>query len=713
MGNPTERNWFVDAVEYAVDAWQRGVLFWDTMRRRGDMAMERQRQGHPPVLKYDYELILDGRTLPRPVNYMLLRIKPQNPGTADARMRPFVIVDPRAGHGPGIGGFKQDSEIGVALRAGHPVYFVSFLPRPVPGQTLVDVGAAEAAFIEEVARRHPEADKPCVIANCQAGWAVAALASVRPEIMGPLILSGAPLAYWSGASGKNPMRYSGGLLGGKWMETLAGDLGNGLFDGIYLVQNFEHLNPANTLWGKNYSLYANIDTEAERFLDFETWWTGYFLLNAEEMNTIVSDLFIGNKLSRGMIKIGRGETVDLRKIQSPVVIFASKGDNISPPQQALNWIEDVYGTERAIIESGRVIIYLIHENIGHLGVFVSGGVARKEYKELVGTREMIDSLPPGLYEMMIEPGATVAGWDEFGTSAYSVRFEMRTIDAIHSLDDGRDDETGFAAVDSVSRWNDFAYKSWLQPWVRLFSNDFTAELVRQAQPLRIQRTVYSGLNPLLWPAAWLTPIVREHRQPVSDENVLRIQEQAASEIITAALNMYRDIRDSWFEFIFKTVYGPLGWGTLFPPETAPMAPGALEELFFIPEGAWTSGGSLAAILRMIAAVSLDAGVFDTRSLTILRMLLDNSVFSDVTATELKAIFRQQAAILRRDPKRAIGGLRDMLLDEGARRDAVDTVIEVLKTLPEAASMDGRLGRDIRQALTIDDSRLTTRAAAKS
>ena len=59
----------------------------------------------------------------------------------------------------------------------------------------MDVGAAEAAFIEEVGRRHPEADKPCVIANCQAGWAVAALSSVRPEIMGPIILSGSPLAY--------------------------------------------------------------------------------------------------------------------------------------------------------------------------------------------------------------------------------------------------------------------------------------------------------------------------------------------------------------------------------------------------------------------------------------------------------------------------------------------------------------------------------------
>jgi hypothetical protein len=39
------------------------------------------------------------------------------------------------------------------------------------------------------------------------------------------------------------------------------------------------------------------------------------------------------------------------------------------------------------------------------------------------------------------------------------------------------------------------------------------------------------------------------------------------------------------------------------------------------------------------------------------------------ATELKAIFREHASLLRRDPDRAINK-DDMLLDEGARRDAV-------------------------------------------
>jgi len=92
-----------------------------------------------------------------------------------------VVVDPRAGHGPGIGGFKADSEIGVALKAGHPCYFIGFLPEPMPGQTIETIARAEAIFVEKVSALHPDADgKPCVIGNCQAGWAVMILASLRP-----------------------------------------------------------------------------------------------------------------------------------------------------------------------------------------------------------------------------------------------------------------------------------------------------------------------------------------------------------------------------------------------------------------------------------------------------------------------------------------------------------------------------------------------------
>ena len=121
---------FAPAMEYMVDAAQRTVLFWDVMRQRGNQYREHLAETAPHVLEYEVELIIDGHTLERPVNYALVRIVPPAGVEIDPLRRPFVVVDPRAGHGPGIGGFKADSEIGVAFKAGHPCYFIGFLPIP-------------------------------------------------------------------------------------------------------------------------------------------------------------------------------------------------------------------------------------------------------------------------------------------------------------------------------------------------------------------------------------------------------------------------------------------------------------------------------------------------------------------------------------------------------------------------------------------------------
>src|SRR4051812_33556704 len=100
--------------DYWMDAWQRSILSLDVLRQRGNTYEERKTQNAPHVLSFKGELVIDGRTLERPVNYVLARVLPVDGKQPDPTMRPFVVVDPRAGHGPGIGGMKQDSEIGVA-----------------------------------------------------------------------------------------------------------------------------------------------------------------------------------------------------------------------------------------------------------------------------------------------------------------------------------------------------------------------------------------------------------------------------------------------------------------------------------------------------------------------------------------------------------------------------------------------------------------------
>ena len=123
-----------DLLEYQRALWERSVLFWDTLRRHADDMLEHERLGLPPLLDFRPEMVLDARSFLRPTNYALLRIL-GHADTAeevmpDPRKPPVMVVDPRAGHGPGIGGFKRESEVGMALAEGHPVYFVVFFPEP-------------------------------------------------------------------------------------------------------------------------------------------------------------------------------------------------------------------------------------------------------------------------------------------------------------------------------------------------------------------------------------------------------------------------------------------------------------------------------------------------------------------------------------------------------------------------------------------------------
>ena len=250
------------------------------------------------------------------------------------------------------------------------------------------------------------------------------VAAIRPELFGPIIVAGSPLSYWAGVEGENPMRYTGGLAGGSWMTALTSDLGNGKFDGGHLVENFENLNPANTLWTKNYDLWSKVDTEGPRFIEFEKWWGGHVNLNGEEIQWIVDQLFVGNRLATGEIVTRKGERIDLRQIRSPIVCFCSKGDNITPPQQALGWIVDLYGSDNDILACGQTIVYAVHDSVGHLGIFVSGGIAKKEHQEFASNIDLIDVLPPGLYEAVLtredrrcgQPGQRSSATGSFASS---------------------------------------------------------------------------------------------------------------------------------------------------------------------------------------------------------------------------------------------------------------------------------------------------------
>ena len=199
------------------------------------------------------------------------------------------------------------------------------------------------------------------------------------------------------------MRYAGGLLGGSWLTAMTSDLGNGTFDGTWLVLNFDILGPANWLWGKQYQVYADIDTGAKRYLEFEKWWGDFIQLNGDELQYLVDNLFIGDKLTRNQLQSRDGVTFDVRNVTSPIIVFTSTGDNISPPPQALGWILDLYRDVDDIRAWDRTIVYCLNQKSGHLALFVSTKVGAKQDEEFVQLMDVIDCLPPGLYEMVISP----------------------------------------------------------------------------------------------------------------------------------------------------------------------------------------------------------------------------------------------------------------------------------------------------------------------
>ena len=690
------------AAEYARDATQRMTLTLDVLRERADTDAAHEAAGAPPVLIYDHEVALEGRTLPRPVNYMLLKILPPEGVTTYDWKRPYMIIDPRAGHGAGIGGFKSDSQVGVALHGGHPVYFVVFRPHPEPGQTLADVMRAEAEFVAEIRRRHPEAPKPILVGNCQGGWATLVLAAANPDITGPLVINGAPVAYWSGELGANPMRFSGGLLGGILPALLLSDIGGGEFDGAHLVSNFEMLNPGRNFIGKYYDLYANPEGSRESFLAFEKWWGGFHFMSEAEMRWIIEQLFIGNRLARGEARIEHGRNLDLKAIRSPIIVFASWGDNITPPQQALNWIVDTYTDEHEIRIRGQRIIYMLHNKVGHLGIFVSSSIARKEHAEMASTMKTIEALPPGLYEMTIDEQIG-EGMD----AHFHVSFHDRKLSDILVVDnDDRTEERGFAAVARLSEFAAELYDLTARPYVQGMIPIPAAEAIRRSHPARASRRVFGGENLLMRPIRELAETVRKERAPAAPTNPFLAWEKWWSDAWIQSLDLWRDGRDAINETAFLSIYGSSTMDAIAETHAFKRTHKSPAELRYLPEvrailTRIERGGFAEAVSRMLIQLAGSRGaVRRDRLERSARVMNQDEPFASLGPERRAALIHEQSVIVEFEPDRAISTLSELLRDFASRRAAIGVVEYIAGAVEEMEPDTVRMLQRMRATLEL-------------
>jgi hypothetical protein len=480
-------------------------------------------------------------------------------------------------------------------------------------------------------------------------------------------------------------------LGGSWLTALTSDLGGGKFDGAWLVQNFENLNPANTLWTKQYNLYSQIDTEAPRYLGFERYWGGHVILNAEEIQFIVDQLFVGNNLAAAKIQTSEGKPLDLRNIRSPIVVFCSEGDNITPPPQALGWILDLYDSVDDIRAHEQTIVYSVHQKVGHLGIFVSSGVAQKEYSEFSSNIDLIDVLPPGLYEATFERKGVDTVNPDLVSSDWVMRCEERTLDDIRALggNDAADDRC-FAAAAKFSEINLALYRAFAQPFVRALANPPMAEWMQKLHPLRITYELFSDANPMMAMFKPMAARVRENRSVAASDNPFVVWQENVSKQMIAALNAWRDGRDHLAEQTFFTVYGlpalqaalgidPTSTQPLRRPAEDPWHQELLRTRVANLKALMPVGGLNAAAVRALVYVGKYRGAVDERGFGIVRQLRrEPSIAPRLSLAEFKALVREQFYLLLIDQEAALAAIPKMLPeDAAARRRMLDIIKRVL------------------------------------
>jgi hypothetical protein len=454
------------------------------------------------------------------------------------------------------------------------------------------------------------------------------------------------------------------------------------------------MNPSNTLWTKQYNVYSKVDSEADRYLEFERWWGGHVNLNAEEIQFIVDELFVGNNLAAGRIKMSDGQTVDLRKISSPIVVFCSKGDNITPPQQALDWILDLYGDVDEIRAYGQTIVYTVHETVGHLGIFVSGGVAKKEHSEFSSNIDLIDVLPPGLYEATFEAKSADTTHPELAGGKWIMRCERRTLDDIRAMGGNTaEDERRFATAARISEINLSNYRKFVQPWVRAAVTPQMAERMRQWHPLRVSYEAFGGDTVAMKGVAKAADKIREQRKPATEDNPFVAFQETVSKNIVDTLDKWRDTQEALSEALFLGIYGsPVVQAAVGitpdadvspKPQMSPEHRKLLEARIAELKSQVGRGGLRECVIRGLLHVGSSRGMVDERSLEALRRVRANDAGSRLTLAQFKKIVREQFFMLLLEPEASLAAIPKLLPpDEGERRAGLDAIRSVLSASAE-------------------------------
>jgi hypothetical protein len=420
-------------------------------------------------------------------------------------------------------------------------------------------------------------------------------------------------------------------------------------------------------------------------------------MDRQEIKWIVENLFVGNNLSQGEAEWSEGRAFDLREIRSPIILFASLGDNITPPQQAFNWVADLYPTTEALKANGQVIVGLMHKSVGHLGIFVSGQVAKREHAQIVDLIEYIEHLPPGLYAMQVEEQRADGG------VRYDVVLTERRVEDLQGLQKyGRKDEVPFEAVEAVSDSLVSLYETFIHPVLAPAITPAAAKVSRTFNPQRAQRWAVSDLNPFLWPLKGMADLMTANRAPRDHEGPGAMTERWAAAVISASLDLYRDLRDATVETAFFRTYGTASLamtGEEKPAEQIGAAKGSAlvkEALSRIEEGDRTRAIARTALLLMKAGTG-------RRRLSAMKRVRElvgkDAGLLDLPADLAREIIREQSYIVELAPEQALAALPKLVTTRDDRRftlGLLDRLEGEIEANPQQRALLGEIRRLLGQ-----------------
>jgi hypothetical protein len=374
----------------------------------------------------------------------------------------------------------------------------------------------------------------------------------------------------------------------------------------------------------------------------------------------------------------------------------------------LNWIIDLYESVDEIRANEQTIVYTVHPTVGHLGIFVSAKVALKEHAEFVDSLDLIETLAPGLYEMVIEEEHIEAKGKPAEHTAYNVRFVARSFEDILAYDDGREDEAPFRTLAKVSETNQGLYRQLVSPWVRAMVTPQVAEAMRLMHPLRQAQIWASDFNPWMAGIKWAAEQVRENRQALPADDAFRATEEAIVKRTEEAIEAWTEARDRMVEQLFKATWNQpwiralVGEEASFADVRKPRArrDKAFRELAALKLralGARESKGSFAeAIMRVVYAATKAAGGVDARAYVAAREIWRRHprLLAKLDRRSFLAEAKEAALMVAFDEEQALASLPQLLPTAEERREAVDLLRQMAawraEMMPEIESLLDRV-----------------------